>query len=226
MKFFRTPNFWKLRRVPHQCFRHCQIKNFPPKIVTLPTSLSDTINLSDTRNFLNHRRVTNDVFRHCETENFNEKSWYLLLSIKTFGNTEGFPHQCFRHCQIKNFRRKIVTLPTSLFLPLNLFDTRNFPNHRRVPLQNFSVLWDIKIWTENRVVPLLRMKFFDTRNQWNTKGFPEDSFGTVRDKIVSIKYYHPLLAKNLSVPEDLSNREGSPKKFFETMRQRMFDGKT
>ena len=172
IKFWGKPIFRRYRRVLHDVFRHCEIKNCGSKIVTISPSPFLPIKFFETRNFLNHRKVTHDVFRHCETENSNGKSWYVLLSKKTFGNTEGYPHQCFRHCQIKNFRRKIVTLPTSLFLPLNLFDTRNFLNHRRVPLQKFLVLWDKKISTENRVIPLLRMKIFDTRNQWNTKGFP------------------------------------------------------
>ena len=45
-----------------------------------------------------------------------------------------------RYCETKQFWRKIV-IPGPSLNPNN-FDTRNFLKHRRVPRQNFSVLWD------------------------------------------------------------------------------------
>ena len=44
-----------------------------------------------------------------------------------------------------------------------LFATRNFLKSSRIPLRNFSALWDINISTENRDMPLLSMNFFDTK---------------------------------------------------------------
>ena len=72
--------------------------------------------------------------------------------------------------------------------------------HERVPLPNFSALWDKKNSTiENRDITLWSIKYFDTRSSWNTKGFPStEIFGTVRQKNFDGKswYSPPLLSIN------------------------------
>ena len=64
--------------------------------------------------------------------------------------------------------------------PYFFFHTRNFLKHKKVPLRNFSVLWNRKFSTQNRDIPLLWLKFFNTRKKWNSQRFPYESFGTVR----------------------------------------------
>ena len=53
-----------------------------------------------------------------------------------------------RYCETKQLWRKIVI--HAPLLSLTFFDTRIFLKHRRVPLRNFSALWDKIFSTENR----------------------------------------------------------------------------
>ena len=58
--------------------------------------------------------------------------------------------------------KKISTKSWYLFLCENFFHTRNFPEHWRVP-PKFLALWDKKLSTQNRDIPLFCIKFFDIR---------------------------------------------------------------
>ena len=94
------------------------------------------------------------------------------------------PLRCFdvfRHCETKKiFDGKSWYSPPPLIH--KLFGYRKFSEtqHRRVPLRNFSALWDKKFSTENLdTTPLPRpsySNFFGTRNQCNSKGFPYGNF--------------------------------------------------
>ena len=68
-----------------------------------------------------------------------------------------------------------------------LFRYRKFSEtqHRRIPLRNFSALWDKKVLTENRDTPhpLLSINFLDTRTFVKQKGPLMKFFGPVRQKI-------------------------------------------
>ena len=173
---------------------------------------------------------------------FDGKSWYPppLLCIKVF-DTPNFlnygsdAHEIFRHCEIKNFGRKNVIAPFSC---IKLFETRIFLKNSRIPLRNFSSLWDIKFSTENRDTPSplppppLIHNFFSIPDFfWYTdqKGSPTKFFSTETKKIStqnceinlwSIKSFDPRK------PEISDTLKVSPTKFFGTVRQTFFDGKS
>ena len=238
--------------------------------------------------------------------------WYPLLCIKFF-DTPNFlkhwrdAHDFFRHCETKNFRRKNVIPP---FSSIKLFETKIFLKNSRISLRNFSELWDIKISTENRDMPLLTFlsinvfrykkfsgkqkgsltklfvsvlwerrfrqnrdsplsyawklslkdffwnnevfsneifrysetktstencdtppppypSYFDTQNYFNSKGFPYGN-SSMWDKKFSTENLDipPSLIQTFSVPEVSETLNGSPTKFFGTVRQKIFDGKS
>ena len=163
---------------------------------------------------------------------FDGKLWYPLLCIKFF-DTLNFlkhwrdAHEIFRHCETKNFRRKNVIPP---FSSIKLFETRNFLKNSRFPLRNFSALWDIKISTENRDMPPLIHKVFSIPEIfWKTEGFLYKvfRFGPVRQKMSTKPWCPPpsyawkFLRKNFSETPNCS-----PMKYFGTVRQKLFDGKS
>ena len=106
-------------------------------------------------------------------------AWKILIREISL-NVEGFPYEIFRYCETKNFQQKNVISPSPL-LCINFFVTRIFPKHRRVPVQNFSLLWDKKLPTESRDLPLphpppLCVKIFDTRNFLKHRSVPPLEF--------------------------------------------------
>ena len=126
-----------------------------------------------------HSPLIHKIFRYqkfCETQKgsstkwfgtvrqkiFDGNLWYPLLCIEFF-DTPNFlrqwrdAHEIVRHCETKNFRRKNVIPP---FSSIKLFETRSFLKNSRIPLRNFSALWDIKTSTENRDMPPLIHNFF------------------------------------------------------------------
>ena len=71
------------------------------------------------------------------------------------------------------------------FSSIKLFETKIFLKNSRIPLRNFSALWDIKFLTENRDIPPLISKFFSIPELfWKTEGFLYKNFrfGPVRQK--------------------------------------------
>ena len=85
---------------------------------------------------------------------------------------------------------------------------------------------------ENRDITLWSIKFFDTRNSWNTKGFPLRKFSELWDKKFSTKNLDPL-------PPPLKHKlfryrkifwntapNGSSTKCFGIVRQKIFDRKS
>ena len=72
------------------------------------------------------------------------------------------------------------------FSSIKFFETRNFLKTSRIPIRNFSALWDMKISTENRDMPSLIHKFFSIpENFRKTEGFLYKAFrfGPVRQKV-------------------------------------------
>ena len=114
-----------------------------------------------------------------------------------------------------------------------LFRYRKFSEtqHRRLPVRNFSALWDKKFSTENfdTTSPLSYSNFFGTRNQCNSKGFPYGNFRhyetkNFRRKILILP--PPSLIQTFSVPEINATVKDSPTEIFGTVRQKIFDGKS
>ena len=85
---------------------------------------------------------------------------------------------------------KIVISP---LLCMKIFDTRVLLKPGRVPLRNFSILWDKKFEGKSWYPPLLSIKFFDTRNFLKQKGSPTIFFGSVRQKFFNRKSWYPSL---------------------------------
>ena len=108
----------------------------------------------------------------------------------------------------KNFSTETLDTPLPL-LSINFFATGIFLKHitEGFAPRNVSVLWDKKFWTENLDTPflllpppptLLSINFFDTLNQWKTKGFPYGSFRHCETKSFrrKILILPPLLSIN------------------------------
>ncbi len=194
--FFATGNVLKhsTEGFTYKIFRHCETKNFRPKILILPPPLL-SINFFATGNFLKHNAegFLYEMFRYCKTKNFRRKILILpppLWSINFFaaGNflkhsTEGFTYKIFRHCETKNFRPKILILPPPPSYPYTFSLPETF---------------------------------------WNTaqKASPTKFFGTVRQKIFDGNWWHiPLNHKVLRHQKFFETPKGSPTKFFGTVRQ-------
>ena len=131
----------------------------------------------------------------------------------------GSPTKFFGTVRQKIFDRN------SWYPPLmhKIFRYPKLVKHWRVPLPNFSALWDKNFATENRDTPSLPLssisipQFF-----WNTQGFSvlwDEKFSTEnRDA--------PLLSVNFfSIPENFWYFEGFPYEVFRfgPVRQKIFD---
>ena len=162
---------------------------------------------------------------------FDGKTWYSLLCIKFF-DTSNFlkhgrdAHEIFRHCETKNFRRKNVIPP---FPSIKLFETRNILKNSRIPLRNFSALWDIKISSANRDMPPLIHTFFSVpKIFWKTERFFYKAFcfGPVRQKISTKPWCPPPppMHENFRYQNSFETQKCSPTNFVGTVRQKSFNG--
>ena len=115
---------------------------------------------------------------------FDGKTWYTLVcieffSIPVFLKHWGDAHENFWHCETENFRSKNVIRAIS---SIKLFETRNFLKNCKIPLRNFSALWDKNFPTENCDIPYYAKKFSIPQIFWNIEGMPAKVFDTVREK--------------------------------------------
>ena len=157
---------------------------------------------------------------------FDRKWWYCppsVLSINFFlpGNflkhsTEGFPLKNFGNERQKSFDGKSWYSPS--FLSINILASGKFfeTQHRRVALRNVSVLWDKKNWRKNVNPPFLSLTTFDTRNWWNTRGFPYEvvrhcETNKIRQKMV---IFPPVLSINFFVTRKKWNTKMFPYEIF------------
>ena len=121
---------------------------------------------------------------------------------KLFDTPKCSPTKFFGTLRQKIFEGVFDTSPS--FLSINFFVTRNFLKRRRVPLRNFSVLWDNKFSIESRDIPLLGINFFDTRNFLKHRRVPRRNFSALWDKNFSTENLDtpaPLLSIKFSLPE-------------------------
>ena len=138
-----------------------------------------SIKLFHTRNQWHPRGFPYEIFRHCETKTFWQKTLIHPASSSSTnlfatGNfpkqsTEWFPCNVFWHCETKKFDKKSWLNP----LKHKIFRYPKSVKHRRVPLRNFSVLWDRTISAENRAIrPLSHPYCYSVPETfWNTEGF-------------------------------------------------------
>ena len=124
---------------------------------------------------------------------------------------------------MRNFSTE--NLDTRPFLSINFFATGNFlKQHRRVPLQIFSALWDKNFSTENcdapfLLPPLLSINFFDTGNFVQHRRVPLRSFSVLWDKTILTENRdtRPLSYPwHFSVPEIFWNTEKFLDEIFST----------
>ena len=163
-------------------------------------------NFSIPQTFWNIEGMPTKFFGTVRSKFFDGKTWYPLLCMKFF-DTPNFlkhwrdAHEVFGHCETKNFRRKNVTLPPPPpFSSIKLFETKHFLKNTKIPLQNFSALWDTKISTENRDRPPLVLKFFSIPEIfWKTEGFPYKAFrfSPLRQKKSTKPWCPPLLSMKI-----------------------------
>ena len=76
--------------------------------------------------------------------------------------------------------------------------------------------------------PLTYSKFFGTRNQCNSKGFPYGNFRHCETKKLSTENLDttPPLIQTFLVPEINATVKDSPTEIFVTVTQKIFDGKS
>ena len=144
---------------PYEIFRHRETKYFQRKIVILLC-----IKFFDTPIFLKHWRDAHEMFWHCETKNLRLKIVILpppfpppppLLSI-IFFDTRFFWYTDQKGSPTKFFStetKKIDTTSWDKSLKHKIFRYPKLVTHWRVPLRNFSALWDRHFLTENRDTP-------------------------------------------------------------------------
>ena len=150
-------------------FWHCETKNFRLKIVILPPpSLPPPLIhiFFDTRFFLIHR-------------------------------SERFPYEIFQHCETDIFWRKIVILPPPL-PPLihKFFRYQKFSKTKKgSPTKYFRYCETTIFFIENRAIPLLGIKFFDTQNFLRHRRFPRRNFSELWDENFSTENRDTLLHK-------------------------------
>ena len=140
-----------------------------------------------------------------------------LLDKRFFLKSEGVPYEIVRYCEKINFRQNRDTPSYAISY------SRKFLN-KRVPLGNFSVLWDKKASRESRDIPLLAIKSSDQRKVLKNEGFPY--------KI--LRYCEKInFAQNRDTPsyaifliQKYSEKKGPTRKFFGTVRQKSFERKS
>ena len=158
--------------------------------------------------------------------------WYpflgaIILSIpETFWDTKEFLYEIFWFWEKKFDGESWFPLPLSSVI---FFDTSICLQHRKVPLQKFSALWDKTISTETHDLTLSSKKFFWYLKLLTDWGVLLPKFSTRRQSIFDGDSWHSL---SLSCPENFpisatfSDTEVFPYEIFETVTQQIFDKKS
>ena len=211
---FSLPGFSKQRSVPLQLFRHCTTETFRWKDVIAPQFLSISC-FFHTRSFENTKVPSNENLWYRETKVPN-KPWCPPTPMHEtfhhhifFERQKGSPYEHFQHCETKLFRPEKRDTP--LFIH-KLFPYQNNSESQGSPLRNFWLMWDEKK-VEKAVMPplpLLCVKFLNTRTFWNTEGSPTTLLGTVRQKLSTEKHDTLPLIKSIFPYQNVSETQGSP----------------
>ena len=106
------------------------------------------------------------------------------------------------------------------FYQLNFLDNRNFVKHRKVLLWFFLALWDKKFTIQSRDIPLLGIKFFDTRNILKPIRASHELFLECETKKI-VKIVILLSSKKIR-HHNTSEIQGSPRKISGTVRHKNF----
>ena len=117
----------------------------------------------------------------------------------------------------QKYRRRLwYSLPPPALFSVKNFDSNNFVEHRRVPLQRLSVLWDNKFSINKRDIHLLGTKTFDIRNFLKDRRILLPNNSALWDKkslqkiVILLPYSSPLFL----ILEMLWDAEGFPYEVF------------
>ena len=154
---------------------------------------------------------------------------HKIFETKTFSKAVGFPYESFRQCETWKFRLKIVICP---LLSIVLFRYQKISGKQKGSFTKLfvSVLWDKK-FRQNRDSPRPSYAWKNSMKEFfwnNTKVFSNEMFRyseiKLRRKILILPF--PPLIQIFSVPEINETLKDPPlRKFFGTVRQKIFDGK-
>ena len=158
---FDTRMLLKHRRVPLRIFLKLLDRKLSTETRDQPLRC---LAIFDTRKWWNTKGLPRKKFPYCETKD-NRQKIVILLSSETFlipqsfWNTIGLPYENFWNCENKIFKRKSwYSYYTKVIWYQIVCGTQSLSP------TNILVLWGKKFTTENRDVPLICLKFFDTRN--------------------------------------------------------------
>ena len=178
IKFLDT-TLWKTEKLLYEAFRQCETKKLTKTWYSYYPKKIDSIT------FLKYKGAPRKFFGTVRHEIFQRKNVIphpppdpKFFSIpKNFWNIEGFPYEVFQSCETKKFRQKIM-------IPLckKFFRYPKFSNTPNCSNNFFSVLWDNNFLIQSRDIPLLGIKFFDTRNILKHRRAPLRKFLAVWDK--------------------------------------------
>ena len=119
-----------------------------------------SLKIFDARSFLQHSRDHLQSFSGNVRQKISSGNYWYPLSMQKmlwyqiFSETrKGLPYEIFRYCETKILIKKSDT--STLLLSIKISDTRNFLKQRRVPLRNFSVLWDKDFDKKSWYTPLV-----------------------------------------------------------------------
>ena len=171
IKIFDTPNFLKHWRDAHEMFWHCETKNFRLKIVTLPPPspplLSIFFSKPDFFWYTDQKGSPTKFFSTVRQRFFDGKSWYSLLP---FPPPRPLIHKFFRYQKVSETKKGS-------------------------PTKYFRYCKTTIFFIENRAIPLLGIKFFDTQNFLRHRRFPRRNFSELWDEDFSTENRDTLLHK-------------------------------
>ena len=144
--FFNTENFWNTR-VPLRIFSVLWDKRVSRENRDIPFL---SIKYFDRRNFLKNEGFPYEIFGNVRKSFFDKIVIHHLMQFflfQIFSEEKGAPRKFFSSLRQKCFERK-----SRYPLPLDKnFRWKNFSEKWRVPLRNFSVLWEnhysTKLWS-------------------------------------------------------------------------------
>ena len=164
-KFFDKRMFLKNEGFPYKTFRYCE------KIKFRQNRGTPSYAIFFCRNFLKHKGPPTNFFGTVRQRSFERKSWYALpihnfFRWKIILKNEGFHLRNFSVLwEIQLSTKSWYTILCNFFNPEYFWNT-----------EIFSVLWDKKVSRENRDIPFLSIKLFDTRNFLRNAGSTYELF--------------------------------------------------
>ena len=207
IKFFDTPNFLKFWSDAREIFRHCETiiirrKNVIPPVMhkifrypkffeTLEGCPRNVLALWDQKFSTENRDTPSSLPPPPLIHIFFDTRFFLIH------RSERFPYEIFQHCETDIFWRKIVILPPPL-PPLfhKFFRYQKFSKTKKgSPTKYFRYCETTIFFIENRAIPLLGIKFFDTQNFLRHRRFPRRNFSELWDENFSTENRDTLLHK-------------------------------